>query len=231
MPSRSGSPRSSVTRSGRIAATSSRPSRPLSAVCTSRPFLPRLAAMSSRMSGSSSTTTAVWGGVLMRAIFADVRVACLCSRRGAHAAAAAHLPESCGSLPVALRRGRETGPMTTRRPRQHASCVAGLPSRPCWPCSSPSCRAPPSRSSAAPSGATVTVGTASLGAPSTATLTKSCPFIIFAGTPQGHLPRRRRSPRATPSPSTRRAARPRARRSPRAAPERRSRSAAPGRTA
>ncbi len=31
------------------------------------------------------------------------------------------------------------------------------------------------------SGASVTVGTASLGAPSTATLTKSCPFIIFAG--------------------------------------------------
>ena len=34
-----------------------------------------------------------------------------------------------------------------------------------------------SRSSSAP----VTVGTATLGTPSTATLTKSCPFIIFAG--------------------------------------------------
>jgi hypothetical protein len=31
------------------------------------------------------------------------------------------------------------------------------------------------------SGATVSVGTASLGTPATATLTKSCPFIIFAG--------------------------------------------------
>src|SRR4051794_35918552 len=31
------------------------------------------------------------------------------------------------------------------------------------------------------SGATVSVGTASLGTPSTATLTKSCPFLIFAG--------------------------------------------------
>src|SRR6476620_6005274 len=59
MPSRSGRPRSSVTRSGAVATTRSRPAWPDAAVDTSKPCMVRLWVMSSRMSSSSSTTTAV----------------------------------------------------------------------------------------------------------------------------------------------------------------------------
>ena len=76
------------------------------------------------------------------------------------------------------------------------------------------------------SGATVSVGTASLGTPATATLTKSCPFIIFAGSLKvtfPDVPLAESYVVTLDPPSGATTARP----SPRAVPGRRSRSAAP----